>query len=188
MKSKARFINTGLVIAGIQQPEGYKIKDAGQVPYLHIGKFVLSYKSLYEFTLREPNLTYIDSDGVWYRPDRHFITDRMSNPKITQCIWQESRFLGPLFHDSAYCHGGLWVSFDQGKTWKFHEMSRCEADNLLARMIIHDPYPGNYLSAGAIWAGVRLGGWLSWGKGDSRRERQGPEAQRKERHKGTEGR
>lgn len=179
MKTKARFINTGFIIDGIQQPRGFECIDKGQVPYLKIGKWVIAWKSIYEFKLNEEHpLTWIDTDGTHYRPDRHFITDRMSNPKFSQCIWQESRFLGPLFHDSEYCHGGLWYAVPVVDAdgmikfmpeYKFLKTTRFMADCRLARMIRHDPYPGNYLSMAAIWAGVRLGGYFAWNKGDERR-------------------
>ena len=182
---KPGFYNTGMIVDGVKQLKGYECDQLMQVPYLTIGSWVLSYKAIYDFTLNPLHpLTFLHPAGVFIRPDRHFQTDRMSNPKCTQWIWERDRFLGAFFHDSTYCHGGLWMA--RGASWKsvpeldetgtikflpkfeFQEMSRLEADNLLAVMIRHDPAPGSRLSAAAIWLGVRLGGWASWQKGDFR--------------------
>jgi len=166
----AEFINTGFILNGIQQPKGFHCDEIGQYPYIHIGKFVISYKTLYEITVnKDCPVTFIHPSGIQYRMDNHFVSDRMSNPKFTQWIWEPARFIGPLFHDSGYCFGGLWVSCDNGKNFRFEKMTRFQVDNLLAVMIKHDPYPGSYLSIAAIWLGVRAGGWTGWKKGDSRR-------------------
>lgn len=165
-----RYLNTGMVVTGIQQPKGYDITEAELVPYLHIGPLVLNYKRLYDFKLRYPrSLTLVLDDGTMVRPDCHFKTDQMSSPRFSRFFWDKDRFITPYFHDSGYVHKGLWFSNDCGNTWKFRPMTRKEVDLALFNWLKYEPVPTNLTSRLAIYVAVRSGGWAGFGKGDYRK-------------------
>lgn len=175
---KPGFYNTGMMVDGVKQLKGFDCAELMQVPYISIGSYVLSYKTIYDVMINPLHpLTFVHPDGTHYRTDRHFQSDRMSNPKCTQWIWERTRFIGPIFHDSSYCFKGLWAAIPQVDSkgnitflpeFRFLEMTRKKADDLLAVMLKYDPTPASRLSIAAIWLGVRIGGWASWGRGDFR--------------------
>lgn len=176
---KARFENTGMIVDGVQQPNGYIIDVCSQKSYLHF--FV---KAVYDFRLVPENpLTYIDAKGIKYQPDRHFQTDQGTIPRAIQWMIQKDRFLGFYFHDSAYRFGGLYINRPEWKRisyvdkngnisflpeYRWQEMTRSEADKLLRDMMQADPCPGNWLTRWSVWAAVRAGGIFAWGRGDER--------------------
>lgn len=165
MKLKPGFINTGMVVDGIDQCEGFDIYPHHQDTYMLIFK-----KTIYEFQLNQKTpLTFIHPDGRMFQPDRHFFTDQGSVPRVLQTIVPKDRFVGFYLHDSAYRFKGLYVSCNGGQSYRFEEMLRVEVDELLKVMIKYDPYPGNVVLQYGILAGVRVGGWYGWGRGDERK-------------------
>lgn len=127
-------------------------------------------KQLYEFTNYDHDpLTYEDLKGDLMRPDRHREeTDMGSVPKTVQWLlpkwFAKDRYLPAyLFHDDAYDNHGWWFAVKGG--WEFRKLTRKQADDYLREMIIS--LGGSKANARAIWIGVRLGGWVSWGKSDS---------------------
>lgn len=157
---KAGFYNSGMN----GQTRGFYLYPVQQVPYLWLWG-----KTIYEFDL-DPTipLTFVGTDGIWYRPNKSFQTDMGSIPRMLRTMIDKDRFIGFFFHDSGYMEKGLWVSDDKGVNWYFRAMQRAEIDHLLAVMISHDPCPGNLVTACAIWAAVKSFGWMSYGKGDEK--------------------
>jgi hypothetical protein len=148
------------------QPHGFDLDPAYQEKYL-----LFFPKMIYEYEadVKHP-LTFVHPDGRQFRPDNHFFTDMGSVPRVLQILVPKDRFLlGFILHDSCYRFKGLWVSGNNGKSFLFTELLRAEADELLRLMAIYDPCPGNWLTSSAVWAGVRIGGWYGWGRGDERK-------------------
>lgn len=164
---KAGFINTGMEVEGVRQPKGFDID-----PIRIERTWLLWKKTIYEFKLRPSHpLTFIHPDGRWMQPDRHFETDQGSLPPFLQpIICAKDRFIGFYLHDSGYIHGGLHVSNDEGKTWSFQKMSRSEIDSLLVTMMSFDPVPAGFVQMGVVWLGVKMGGWVSFNRGDLRKK------------------
>jgi len=134
----------------------------------------LTYTALYEF-INDPDdpWTFHHPDGYLVRPDKHFITDMGSVPKILQglipVLFSKDLWLGDYcMHDAGYKHGGLWFAKRNITTFIFCKMKRGVVDELLD-LTIHAS-GGGCLSSAPIWFGVRLGGWFSFDKGDLRDE------------------
>ena len=127
-------------------------------------------KQLYEFINDDDfPLTYEDANTNLIRPDNHLITDMGSVPKILQARlpgwFAKDRYLKAyIFHDSCYSLGGLWFAIKGG--WEFRKLTRKQADLYLRDMV--RVLGGGKCNAWAIYAGVRMGGWASWKKGDNR--------------------
>ena len=160
---QAGFLNSGFD----GTPRGFDLRE------IDIQRtWLLWEKMIYEFTLnvRHP-LTYVTEDGRFIQPDKHFQTDQGSLPPFIQpLICAKDRAIGFYIHDSAYTEGGMYVSRDEGKTYKFEEMLRENVDALLFEMCKHDPRPLNIAQRYAIWCGVRIGGGIAgYNKGDYRR-------------------
>lgn len=121
-------------------------------------------KAIYQFDLDKKNpLTLHYIDGLYYRPNKHFLTDQGSVPRFAQTFIPKDRFLlSFLFHDSAYIDGGLWVCGTYDGEYKFVEMTRAEIDSMLYHMIRLEPCPGGCVSSSVVWIGVRLGGAFYW--------------------------
>lgn len=159
---KGRFINHGFF--GTQK--GYNIADNEIVKsWLFWDKVVYDFKLSTKYPL-----TFIHPDGTHYQPDKTFRTDQGSLPPFLQDkICAKDRFRGFYLHDSAYCHGGLWVSDGMGP-YHFIELTRVQADDLLYEMMRADPYPANIYQLYAVFLGVRCGGaFTGYGKGDRRK-------------------
>lgn len=159
------FQNTGSTRNGIREPVGYTAR------YDHSERWCwLWTREIYEITIDRKNpLVYVDEAGAWWMTDRHYTTDFGSIPPPLQSIpgMDRERHRFPyLFHDSAYQEGGLWKSLDSGRTWRFHELARVEADKMLSEMIRHDLEPGGAITRLTIFWGVRLGGVNAYGQGD----------------------
>ena len=135
----------------------------------------LTYTALYEFEndLLDP-WTYHHPCGYSVRPDRHFVTDMGSIPKILQglipVLFSKDLWLGDFcLHDSGYKHGGLWFAKHDPLVFTFSKMARSAVDEMLD-ITIHAS-GGGCISSAPIWAGVRLGGWASFDKGDLRKKK-----------------
>lgn len=165
MKLKPGFVNTGMIVDQVHQREGFDLYPHHQDTYCLFFK-----KMIYEFTLHDKwPLMFIHPDGRIFQPDRHFLTDMGSVPRILQGVVPKDRFIGFYLHDSAYRFKGLWVSNNGGMSFRFEEMLRVEVDELLRIMIKYDPVPGNVVLQYGVLAGVRIGGWYGWGRGDERK-------------------
>lgn len=149
------------------QPVGYTMTKVGDVRWGWLWR-----KSTWDIrTDAEHPLTYISSSGLRYRMDRHFVSDFGSIPPPLRALpgLNETRFIGYLFHDSAYCHGGLWMSFDGGGEYSFQRLHRDVVDGLLREMVERDPTPGGMILAASIYYAVRsFGGLARYGGGDVR--------------------
>ena len=124
-------------------------------------------KPTWEFTNSPTDPLTCELQGTLYRPDNHFRTDYGSVPRLAQVLmpmwFDRARFTRSyIFHDSSYAHGGVWVGITGG--WKFHKLTRKQADQLLRDMVRLEG--GSRGAASAIYWGVRVGGRWSW-KGDA---------------------
>lgn len=165
MEPKPGFLNIGMTINDIQQPLGYKDR------FDHYDSWGLFWKKpIYEITIvMNHPLMYRDVNGKLWMTDKHFWTDFGSTPPPMQSIPGLDRELHRfpyLFHDNDYQEKGLWCSEDEGKTWKFVKLSRMQSDLLLYEMVKYDINPGGLCNRISIFAGVRLGGYFNYGKGD----------------------
>ena len=164
---KPGFYNTGQTIDGNDQPKGYNCHVTRYEKH-----FLFPATAIYSFELTDTHpLFFVHPDGRWIQPNRAFETDQGSVPALVQLFIPKDRYLGFYFHDSGYASKGLWVSHNGGKTWVFDPMTRRQVDELLKLMVPLDPVPGSKLEATNIWLGVRLGGWVSFGKGDLKKRR-----------------
>lgn len=139
---------------------------------LHHYEGVIFKKAIYEYTanLLRP-LTFVSWNNIEYRPDNHLLTNMASVPIVLQAMpgLSKDRHLLPcIFHDSAYCKGGLYVRTPTSNKFKFIPMERVEADDLLRLMCLFDLAPSPLMSW-VYWLGVRLGGRWSWKRGDWRK-------------------
>ena len=115
-------------------------------------------------------LVWVDDTGVWHRLTTP--TGKTDFGSIPGCV-QWIPGLNPLrfkieyvFHDDAYRSGYFLISTDQGATWNLTAVSEQHANERLREQIPCDPAdPGNELEADTIYAGVQMGGWMSWKKG-----------------------
>ena len=111
-------------------------------------------------------LTYVCIDGTQVRTiQTSFYTDFGSIPPPCRSLPSMSadRFLlSYLFHDCAYqTHQALFS--EDGLNWLPKQLERPAVDDLLKEMILHEPDPGNAVSANIIWSQVRMWGWNAWG-------------------------
>lgn len=119
-------------------------------------------KAIHSFKLHPQHpIVWVNTKGHW-QPDRHEEeTDLGSTPPpIRSCFPQDQYEPGYIFHDSAYKHGGLYHSVFLDGPYKFKSLTRSEADDLLADIIM--ALGGGAGSRGTIWTGVRMGGWASY--------------------------
>lgn len=154
------WMNSGMVVDGIRQIKGFdiwpiRVEEHSLRPDETIYKFEL---------LPASPLTFVHHDGRWIQPSRSFETNQGSVPWAVTRLIPKDRVLGFYAHDSAYLSGYIWVSRDEGVTWAKETVTRLEADNLLRLMAVMDPQPLSERRALAIWLGVRIGGWMAWGK------------------------
>jgi hypothetical protein len=116
-------------------------------------------KSIYRAVMNAVNpLTFRDVEGILYRTGASFLTDLGSIPVCWQGLPHLSKdqwLLGYLFHDFGCGAGGMYQSFDSGKTWIFVKMNREQCDNMLYVMV--GALGGGWLSRHAVWCGVRAG-------------------------------
>ena len=115
-------------------------------------------KIIYEFTSKNPTLTYIDDDKNEWTPDRHYFTDMGSIPKWLQFLIAKDRFLGFYLHDSGYKFCGLY------KNGKFVYLSRKDIDELLYKMCLDDPIKPWNSTAYVVYKAVREFGAYSYGR------------------------
>lgn len=115
-------------------------------------------KMIYEFTICEHNpLTFRHPDGLYYQPDRHFLSDQGSIPHILQRYLPKDQFPRSYYvHDSMCEHEGAYVSGSNlPGSFDFLRMSRKQVDDALRVMVRAEG--GSWGRAYAIWLGVRAG-------------------------------
>ena len=123
--------------------------------------------SVWQINMLDPNpLTYVCEDGTYIRTiQKNFQSDFGSIPPPCRSLpsMSETRFLlSYLFHDCAYqTHQALFSA--DGINWLPKELDRATVDNILKEMIMHEPDPGNVVSANIVWSQVRMWGWSAWG-------------------------
>lgn len=141
--------------------DGYDLHRETVAPYLWVFR-----KTLFHFALDPAHpLTYRTADGDYVQPDRNFLTDWGSTPATMQLVVPKDRFIGYLFHDSAYCHKGLWFASHQDGPYTFHQLTRLAVDRLcLLDMIEADPCPPRCWEPGLIYGTVRTFGQVAWEK------------------------
>lgn len=154
---KPGFINSGMEVDGVLQPDGFDINPIRIEPYLFNFKWNPFTKTIYQFKLLDPPFTFIHPDSRWIQPGKVFETDQGTVPKIFQPIIPKDRFLGFYPHDFACRYGYLWVSKDNGTTWNKEYIKRWEADALLEIMVQYDPVPGWWITRKIIKTGVNIG-------------------------------
>lgn len=135
---------------------------------------------LFDYSYTEPELVYIDKDGVQYEMDHHFDTDGGSIPPPLRLI--PFAHLDPfnfprayLYHDCAYQYGGLYMKYPGEEVFKFRLMTRKQVDDMLESML---PYDGaTKYDVCVISTGVSIGSPFVW---DTKKK---PVLQREERRK-----
>lgn len=151
--------------------------DPRRVPYWLFFK-----TTVYDFEMPVtlPPMMFIDEDTTWVQiPDRSGTTNFCSTPPIIRAIpgFEQDRFkLSGTFHDNIYKHHWIWYSVDAGKTWDCQWLTRNATDDLLERMLRHEPKPASPWLQWAYREGVKVGGDLVWGSGD--RKKGGPPCNR----------
>lgn len=115
---------------------------------------------LYEYREVKANpLEYIDECGRIWRCNRHFLTDMGSVPRAFRWLIDKDSFIRAfLYHDDLYEHRGLWLLTGHG--WALQDFNRRQADDMLYVMARAEG--ANKATAAAIWAAVRIGGWVPW--------------------------
>ena len=125
-------------------------------------------RRLYEFDLNpDTPLTYHDHNGLFWQPDRHYITDLGSVPALVQWlpyprISKDGTFVLPfLIHDSAYQAPedggrGLYVSELFQGPYRWRPMTRLEADRMLEQMV--RAVGGRCVESALIYRAVRMFG------------------------------
>ena len=120
-------------------------------------------RTTYDFRLDPIRpLTYI-MEMLEAQPDRHFITDGGSIPKLVQVIpaFDATRYCGPYgFHDSAYKNGWWFVRPRGASLFEQRPITRAQADLWLWDMLIADG--ATPLTAGIVYRFVRMFGSLCW--------------------------
>lgn len=155
---KPGWINTGMIVDGVEQPKGFDI-----YPIRVETRRLLPDRTIYRFELMpDTPLTFIHPDGRWMQPCKLFETDQGSVPWLMQRWIPKDRFIAFYLHDSSYLTAYAWTSFDHGETWGKQTLTRREADAILKIGTLLDPAPATERQARAIWLGVRLGGWAAW--------------------------
>lgn len=137
-------------------------------------------KTLYDFRL-SPRCPLTYHRGTFRaQPDRHFVTDGGSIPRIVQLIpaLQKDRYWRAYaFHDSAYRNGCFYVwkrvsCLNQSTgmvefTWRYERraLTRAQADLWLREMLLAEG--ASIVTARVVYRAVRMFGWIAWkgGKG-----------------------
>ena len=126
--------------------------------------------ALYECTLDvAAPLEFVAADGTAYQPDRHFVSDLASIPRL---LWMVPSFerdhalLSGLVHDSAYCHAGLWTRPPGLLAVIWCALDRATVDAVFAEMVVAET--GSTWLSWMMWVAVRLGGGRAWARGDRR--------------------
>ena len=140
-----------------------------------VGRWPFS-NTVWEFTNDADDPLTIHCRGGWLlRPDRHFLTDGGSIPRILRWVYDAWCFVRAfLFHDSGYESRGVWVAHELAREqWAFRHMTRQALDLLLRRLVPLDG--GSLWDARIIYRAVRMFGWLAW----ARRARDSADKRRK---------
>ena len=102
-------------------------------------------KPIREFRLNlAAPLTYVDDAGTKWQPDRHFLTDWGSIPRVCQLMpgYDRERFVGFLLHDSMCIdHGaghGLWCKPQGAHEYHFEAIPSRQAHACLEPMLLAD--------------------------------------------------
>jgi hypothetical protein len=151
---------------------GYaRYEDAGYKKYLWFW-----FKPIWWFDNNTPDpLTLHHPDGYKLRPNTRFKTDFGSVPFLAQTLcpglfssfrWRKTY---PL-HDSGYMEEGLWYAEEGEYEYTFRPMTRAEVDEVLDIGIKAEG--GSAVDSAPIWFGVRIGGWMHWGKEDLKKTKE----------------
>lgn len=169
----AGFYNTGMVVDGVQQPQGFYARLDHYESWMYFWT-----KEIYEITTSKVHpLTFVDETGDWWFCDFHYWSDWGSIPPPWQGVpgFDRERHKFPyMFHDNSYQEKGLWRSHDENATREFVPMTRLECDLFLARAIKYDIIPGGPINIWFILRGVRIGGGREFGKGDWKKRNSTP--------------
>jgi len=134
-----------------RNPDGYDLRPTRWIKILGI-----PYKQEYEFSLLNPAVEWVDTEGNVWRTGAVFSTDMGSIPRLVQLAIPKDRFIGFYFHDFGYRLGYLY------RNGAICKLSRRQIDGMLHDMILSDPEPGYAATADVIWAAVRSCGWVSF--------------------------
>ena len=106
-------------------------------------------------------LTFIDSQGMLYRPAGSGTTNFGSVPQIFQsCVSILACPCSYVFHDSAFTNRGLWISNDFGATWTFREIDEESANEMLFDMSESEGV--SWFERETMYLGVAIGGSAVW--------------------------
>ena len=120
----------------------------------------------FEITTKPDGSTfqYRSLSGKVHRPkDKKGTTDFCSTPPFLWWIkwFAPCRFsYSGTMHDQAYLHHAIIID------GLYTVIMRVYADDLFHEMIENEPDPGTPREAWTYEEGVRLFGWMAWGKGD----------------------
>ena len=113
--------------------------------------------AIYRVTCSTTPIVYHSPGGILYRIGHTFLSDRGTIPFGVRWLFPPDSYLpGFYFHDFGCSSGGLYVSYDAGKTWTFIPMTRAEIDDLLYLMV--GALGGGVIVRHLIWSGVRSEG------------------------------
>jgi hypothetical protein len=122
-------------------------------------------KEIFEFSNSEIQPFHVIIDNVAYYPDKHYLSDLSSIPKVLTIIKGMERYRwrrASLIHDQLYRNEYLYNR--QGHRCYF---TRPESDNIYRLLIIAEGAITNKTTLARIispiqWIGLRIGGWLAW--------------------------
>lgn len=169
-------------------PHGYDDSERWTEPYLapSAWKWWPLRRMVYLFQLhRTRPLTYVRADGTRIQPDKRFVTDWGSTPKMLQIIAPSQEYPGYVLHDCCFRVGGLWharpvldstgapiVNADTGQPvltrYEFTPYTLAAANGLLRDTIL--ACGATEARADLIYCAVAAAAWIPWASASKARQ------------------
>lgn len=158
-----------MTVTDTKNPHGYWLNPAGfddserwVVPYLAPSSWAWwpLRKQMYLFQLKfDHPLTYVRSDGTRVQPDRRFVTDWGSTPRIAQILAPATEYRVYVLHDCIFRVGGLWEAKPR-KPYRFVPYDLDGANGLLRSGILAQG--ATEARADLIYGAVAAFSWIPW--------------------------